>query len=294
MIGAGRLQGLVFVGTAILIAGISASTPPASAQTELIIATALIVVLGVPHGALDLVFARKLHRLRTPLGWAVFGAAYAALALAVVGVWSVAPMAFLVGFLLISAVHFSGDPAPGTSFVSRVVYGGAVIVLPTLLHADAVARLFTMLSGPDVGEAVTFWLRLAAGPWVAILMACAGVEACRSWQTGLELLAVGLLTVSAPPLIGFAAFFCAMHSGRHILRTLVFARPMKPLVVLGTGIVPMALVLAGSALGWWLLDGVSFDAKLVQFVFVGLAALTVPHMVLVERARLRNWNADHA
>jgi len=290
MIGVGRVQGLFFSATALLIAGASIIMPPASAQTELITATVLILVLGVPHGALDLVFARKLHRIHTSRGWAFFGAAYAALALAVVGVWSFAPSTFLVGFLLISAVHFSGDPAPGTRIVSRVVYGGAVIFLPTLLHASAVARLFTMLAGPEASEDVTSWLALGAGPWMAALMICAAVEAYRSWQTGLELLAVGLLCVFAPPLIGFAAFFCAMHSGRHILRTIVYARPMKPKVVVGTGIAPMAIVLAGSVLGWWLLDGRSFDTKLVQLMFVGLAALTVPHMALVERVRLKRWH----
>jgi Brp/Blh family beta-carotene 15,15'-monooxygenase len=287
-----RVQGLVFSVTAIAIAGASIVMPPPGAQTELIIATAMILVLGVPHGALDLIFARQLHRVRTPLGWAAFGAAYAAFGLAVVGVWSVAPVTFLVCFLLISAVHFSGDPAVGTRIVSRVAYGGAVIFLPTLLHADAVSRLFTLLSGPQASDAVTSWLSLAAAPWLAGLMVCAAFEARRSWQTGLELLAVGLLAVFAPPLIAFAIFFCAMHSGRHILRTIVYARPMKLWSVLGTGIIPMALVLAGSILGWLLLDGRAFDAKLVQLIFVGLAALTVPHMALVERVRLKSWRSD--
>ena len=292
MIGIGRVQGLAFSTIALVIASASVLMPPPSAETELIIAAALILILGVPHGALDLVFARKLHQIRTPWGWVVFGAAYAALALAVVGVWSVAPSIFLVGFLLISAVHFSADPAPGTRIVSRIFYGGAVIFLPALFHSSAVSQLFTMLSGPAASESVTFWLSLAAGPWLAALMVCAAFEAYRSWQTGLELLAVGLLCVSAPPLVGFSAFFCAMHSGRHILRTIMYAHPMKPLVVLGTGIAPMAIVLVGAVLGWRLLDGRSFDARVVQLVFVGLAALTVPHMALVERARLQNWQSD--
>jgi type IV secretion system protein VirD4 len=67
-------------------------------------------------------------------GWADFGVGYAALAAAVVGVWVAAPSLFLAGFLLISALHFSGDPDPRTGGFSRLIYGGAIIVVPALLH----------------------------------------------------------------------------------------------------------------------------------------------------------------
>ena len=59
--------------------------------------------------------------------------------------------------------------------------------------------------------------------------------------------------------------------------------------VAGAALLPMAGVLAGSALAWVFLRDTALDARVVQVVFVGLAALTVPHMVLVERVRLSGW-----
>jgi hypothetical protein len=38
--------------------------------------------------------------------------------------------------------------------------------------------------------------------------------------TAVELGAVGVLAIVAPPLIAFVVFFCGMHSARHILRSM--------------------------------------------------------------------------
>jgi Brp/Blh family beta-carotene 15,15'-monooxygenase len=285
-----RAQGLFFCALAIIVAGASAILIHVDPQTELVVAAVMILLLGVPHGALDMIFARKLHRINSLLGWACFSLVYGILAVAVVAVWSMAPAVFLIGFLLISAAHFSGDPAPGALVITRVIYGGAVIILPTLLHPEVVARLFAMLAGPEAADMLMPWLIQAALPWFVLLVLCSVIEARRSWQTGLELLAVGLLATLPPPLIGFTAFFCGMHSARHILRTVAYGRPMEPWMVLASGLVPMGIVLVGSAVGWLFLSQTSFDARLVQLVFVGLAALTVPHMALIERVRLSGWS----
>jgi hypothetical protein len=81
-----------------------------------------------------------------------------------------------------------------------------------------------------------------------------------------------------------------MHSPRHILRTAGYAADVPKRVLWAAGLVPMLLVLGLVAAVWSRFGNVPVDDRLVRIMFVGLAALTVPHMVLVERVRLSGWN----
>ena len=258
-------------------------------RIELIVVATLIGLLGLPHGALDTIFARQLYGIHTPIGWLRFAAIYILIAASVVGLWLLQPTCFLLGFLLISTLHFSGDPAAGTPWPARALYGGAIIVLPTLLHAAEVTRLFTFLVGTDAATLVTPYLALLAWPWLIGLALLAVLCLPRDWWTALEMGAVAILATLAPPLVSFVVFFCAMHSARHILRTIDYSDRPSISRILGAALLPMLGVLVASVVAWHFLAGTSLDARIIQLIFVGLAALTVPHMALVERVRLSGW-----
>jgi Brp/Blh family beta-carotene 15,15'-monooxygenase len=105
----------------------------------------------------------------------------------------------------------------------------------------------------------------------------------------LEIGATALLAVVAPPLVSFTLFFCGMHSARHILRTIDYSGRASTRVLLLAALLPMIGVLAFSAIAWHFLKETPLEARVVQIIFVGLAALTVPHMILVERVRISGW-----
>lgn len=284
-----RLHGILFC--ALTIAALAAS-PLLSVIDErlmLIGIAAAIFFLGVPHGALDTVFAKNIYRLDAPVKWLIFSAAYISLAAVVVMLWSYAPLLFLAGFLLISAFHFSGDPVIDMRFGARLLYGGAVVVLPAMLHAPDVAALFAQLAGAAVAEDVVSVLQIAAPLWLAANLLVVALVLRTDRLAACEILCVILLTVFAAPLIGFTVFFCGMHSPRHFLRTaLLVAQPPKNLL-LCSALLPMlacgcAVIVAASTMAY-----LPINDRLVQITFVGLAALTVPHMLLIERVRLRGW-----
>lgn len=273
-----RVQGCVFCLGALAAAGLSllGRLPPA---VELWAVAAAVVVFGVPHGALDPVLARARAQW-TAARWAGFWLGYAALATMVVAVWAGAPALFLAGFLLVSAAHFAGDPAAGAPWPVRVLHGGAPLVLPAFMHGAEVQGLFALLAGPGAAAAAIAVLAPLTGPWLVTCLCVAVVRGRADPWGSCELLCLALLATVAPPLVGFAVFFCLGHSARHVLRTAEGVGAPVSRILLQTA-APMALVVGGGAAAWLLLGDVPVDARVVQVVFVGLASLTVPHMLVV-------------
>ena len=64
---------------------------------------------------------------------------------------------------------------------------------------------------------------------------------------------------------------------------------LLPGLLLAASLAPMVGVLIIAAAAWHSLRGLPLDARIIQIVFVGLAALTLPHIVLVDRVRLSGW-----
>ena len=294
-----RLQGGLFsalalaLGFAFALALATAGPNGASlAPThELWMAGVLIAVLGLPHGALDVVFARKLLGVDGLLGWAAFSVVYVGLAAVVVAVWAVAPMLFLCGFLLGSALHFGGDLPARTSWVTRALYGGVIIVLPALMHGPELQGLLGMVAGPASAAVVGPVLAQMALPWLGATVVAGVLLARTSRLAALELTALAAVAVAAPPLLSFTVYFCAMHGPRHILRTLGSFPPADRRRTLAMALWPtlavflvLTALVAMAALGWQSI-GSSAQTWVMQVVFVGLAALTLPHMVLLDRAR---------
>ncbi|WP_373058369.1 Brp/Blh family beta-carotene 15,15'-dioxygenase [Gemmatimonas sp.] len=289
-----RAQGLTFCALSAVVALSALLSPPLEERVELALISGLILTLGVPHGALDTIFARQVYRLRSPGAWLSAALLYAVLAALVVGVWWISPVVFLAGFLLVSIAHFSGDLASGVSTLTRVLYAGAVIVLPCLRFEADVARQFGFLAGPGSGVSLAAALSVLAWPWLACSLAAAAFALRRNTMAGAELLAVILLAVFASPLVGFAVFFCGMHSARHVIRTYHYANRSSLRLLLTAALVPMLLVVLAAITGWVFLDHSAPSRGVAQFLFIGLAALTVPHMLLVERVRLSGWRLGAA
>jgi Brp/Blh family beta-carotene 15,15'-monooxygenase len=284
-----RSQGAAFSAVAWLLLVVSLWLPRLDAQLQLALLSPVILLLGVPHGALDIVFVRQLMGVRSAAGWSLFTVVYVTAAASVVVLWWLAPGFFLAAFLLVSVLHFSGDPEGETPALFRMLYGGAVIFCPITLHSAEVSQLFASLAGAPAAQAIVAALQWAAWPWVAAIGLAAIAGAKRELARSIELVSVTALLTFAPPLIGFALFFCGMHSARHVLRTRDYSSAGTLRHLLRIAAWPMLATVAGVFIALWLFDGKPIDMRLVQLLFVGLAALTVPHMIVVERVRFTGW-----
>lgn len=284
-----RIQGVLFGVISIICLLASLFLPALDKQTELILVAALIIILGVPHGALDTLFARELYGVNSATAWIKFSVIYLMMAALVVVLWYMAPLLFLIGFIGISIAHFSGDPDGETGWFIRLIYGGAIIFIPVLKHPQEIADVFTLLVGEKSSLALMPWMSGLASPWLLALSGVVLYLIVKKSPLSFEFLCLGLIAYFVSPLISFTIFFCGMHSARHIIRTAAFAKYSQPVLLLGAMLLPMLGVLVMSVASWYMLKNQSLDGRVVQIVFVGLAALTVPHMALVEQVRVKGW-----
>lgn len=284
-----RIQGVIFSLAALLLAAAALIFQRPDIQTELIGFAVLTMLLGVPHGALDPIFAHQLYGVKGYIGWARFALVYVATAALLLVLWLIAPTLFLVIFLIASVAHFSGDLPADTPLLSRLLYGGAIIILPTILHAAEVTRLFGFLISAGAASSLVAALGLMAWPWLVGLVIAAILRVRTDRLTALEIISVSALAAAAPPLLAFTVFFCGMHSARHILRTQQYAGRASAWHLIGWSVLPMLAVCVAFAAAWYQLKDAPFDSQVVQMVFVTLAILTGPHMVLIEQVRLAGW-----
>lgn len=280
-----KIQGIGFCALAFLFTLIVSVTNLFSGSTEVIFLAIMITTLGLPHGALDTLFAKNRFQLNSAKKWTLFIVSYLAIAAFVLQVWILLPILFLVTFLIVSVFHFSADPTSSLHFLNRILYGGSIVFLPTLFHADEVFRLFSFLVPADHARPLVETMQLIASPWMVGLLAACYYELKKDWLTALEMFSVALIASIASPLAAFTVFFCGMHSARHILKMSELSGPFTVSTLRkffkATALPTLAVGLVGLVV-WYFPTNNSFDARIIQIVFVGLAALTVPHMVLLD------------
>lgn len=282
-----KSQGICFSILAIGIVIISIFWQPTDSLTYLIILAIIIFFLGVPHGALDPIFAKKLLPVQTWQSWSYFVLLYSLLGLVMVIFWVFSPLLFMITFLCLSVLHFSRDLENTAPKIIKLLYGGAVIVLPTLLHYDVMVNLFTLILNQNDGLLIVNLLHTIALPYLILIILSITFEAFRNIFQAMELLAVSLLAIVAQPLISFTIFFCGMHSVRHVLRTQSYSQLSWKKIFL-TSLLPMLGVVFISLLCWIFLPESPDYSRILQLIFVGLACLTVPHMLLVDRVKHPN------
>lgn len=260
-----------------------------STEIELAVLLVAVVMLGLPHGALDPWIARQAGIFRRWPGWVAFNLSYLVLAMLMLLLWWLMPVTALALFLALSVWHFSGDWSTTLPWPARLVTSSGLIVLPSFFHPESVVAIFAALSG---GQSLVIADGLAAaGPLVLAGMFAAMAVAAwqRHWSTTLEVGAIALLAALASPLVFFVLYFCLLHSPRHMGHELrVAGRPFRRRLLAIATVYTAATLVIGAVLAWLLWPFVAGSDLILKLVFIGLAALTVPHMALI---LYRRWPA---
>ena len=243
---------------------------------------AAIVLLGVPHGALDGEIARPLLRPRWGRAWFVlFALPYLSLVAAVLIAWRLAPLATLAGFLAASVWHFGLEDA-GPHPLAAAVRGGLPIAAPVLFQPLATAHVFGTVALAGLAQP-PLWLAVAAQVWaVAALAWAAECVWRRRWQALGEPLLLVLLFAALPPLVAFACYFVGVHAPRHMAGLVGDRRAPRVRsfrAAIGRSLPLTAMTVAIGAALWPWFPGPPAD-RLLALTLQLLAALTLPHMLL--------------
>jgi len=270
--------------------------PSIPLATQLTLLAAAVVVFGLPHGALDLNLVRgATQKSRAPLAAVII--LYLAAAAAVLALWIITPVWALAAFLAIAVIHFGlGDtedlqgPQRATEVVAR---GGFAGIAPMAFHPSATRELFALLVGPQSMTTLDSVLGFVVTPAVWIWGIC--LAAALLWRLLLrrpgcfincaELLFTAGLFAVFRPLAAFLFYFCFVHSVRHITDLgasrfpecgrrafLWLLRESLPFTVATSALAAIVcFVFARYS---------AYDETMIRAIFLGLSALTVPHMIL--------------
>jgi len=272
--------------------------------TQFVVVIFSLAILGLSHGGLDHLVAKKLwmssankhaNIISVRQFIAIFLLGYVLLAALVVVMWWQWPVVSLLVFLVVSAFHFGDDMRLmriNSSGIFASALGSIVIVLPWTFHPHDVALIFAWLTDTKSVEWTTKRLQLAQV--ISLLLIVVGAFiVIRSRQKTvidyIEWLAIVTLFIFAPPLVAFAIFFSFLHANQHMLSLAQYFYPSaKPSDaywrVFKLSLPLTSIAILAAAIAWFFTPlGHATDPteSVAQLIFIGLAALTMPHMLLV-------------
>ena len=248
----------------------------------------IITLFGLPHGALDPLIAQQIGLSHTRTEAFIFTTVYLAISVFVVLIWLWLPALSLGVFLFISAWHFAGDWSKSLNTPLCLSAGALLLLMPIGFQTEAVYSIFEQLSGQTGGSLAA---SLALPTWfltIAMIILVGGALWKQQWQSALEFISLFLSAYFTPPLLYFTLYFCLLHSPRHLSQLFIAAPTTEHSRMLRMMLIyTLATLVLLGGLGWYWAT-LPTSTLILRLIFIGLAAVTVPHMLLIGAAYLKN------
>ncbi len=259
-----------------------------------------IVLVGIPHGALDhLVEEKSLVGQRKTFSMVRFLVRYIAIILAYAVLWFITPALSLLVFLLISAWHFGESdmqPAPrhGLWKVAQMLLGSLVLFFILMREpaytGDLIARITTgsMLAANIWQWAASHAAFVYGALSAALLLAGFSAERAqpRRWQLSKWVYFSLVLGVAyfLPLLPAFALYFGGWHALNTFGHISGFLDHEKSLWSLWKSSMPFTLLsvifLAAIGLIW---SGLFSHIDPLPILFIFIAVITLPHLLVMQK-----------
>jgi len=260
----------------------------------------LILSIGISHGSLDNVKGRKLFQILEIKNFSIFYFAYVLTALVIIVLWILIPYISLIIFLMVASYHFGKEDTQfliiENTYKNQLLFflkGSLIVFAPMYFHFDETISIFRLL----LIENETFYNFLDLIESKKILLYCIILSTLaniilflknfelKKFTIFLDYFSIIIINYYFSPFVAFTIYFCFLHSVRHSISLMseldesdlsngfkIFVKKALPLTII-TAIF--------CVIGIYLLNNTyNFDSAILKIIFIGLASLTFPHILL--------------
>ena len=260
----------------------------------LFVCLVLVASIGISHGALDNMKGAQLLKIFDMKSMLTFYVGYSAISVLVICVWLLSSTFLLFLFLLVASYHFGKEDSEFL-FQSKKFYldilfflkGLVIISAPLLFQYTDTIKIFNTIGMNTDLFIFRDYSFIISCFFISIISSIAIVLIARNLYASIliiDLFAIVILNYFLHPLFAFTLYFCFLHSVRHSITLMqdldkdlsksikIFIRKSLPLTIVTASIFVVAFV--------FLMSEYDINSSINKVIFVGLAALTFPHIIL--------------
>ena len=250
---------------------------------------------GVAHGSLDYEVSKKIGLIKENYQRNLFFITYILLAISFSIFWFFFPHISLLIFLIFSVFHFGSSDHiffldKKIKFAEIILRGSIPIIIPVIFHKEDVFEIFRLLFIENlflenifpIFYYYNFLLVLLFFSILFFLLTENKITIQKKLIFLTEIFFMVFCFILFEPLISFSLYFCFLHSIRHLINEKENLKFSFNKVIAKT--LPLTFVTIISLLFIYLFIE-NYEYKFISILFISLASLTVPHMVLVFLSR---------
>ncbi len=259
----------------------------------LILSLFLILSLGISHGALDHVKGKKLLRILNYKSIIVFYIFYILIGFIIILLWLLFPKILLFVFLIVASFHFGKEDSEFIKYKTNqdLIYffkGSLVVTAPLLFHKNETLEIFANLNF-DISQNLLIsneflYLFILISFFSNILISFNKQIDIKSLLI-MDFISILLLNYFLSPILAFTVYFCFLHSIRHSfklsneLNRINFIKGFKEFIIKAMPLTILTGILFLMSL-LYLKNYYLLDSAISKVIFIGLASLTFPHILL--------------
>ena len=253
----------------------------------------LILSLGISHGALDHIKGKKLLKILNYKSTSTFYIFYIFIVASVIILWLLFPKILLLFFLIVASFHFGKEDSEFIDSKSNLdlIYffkGSLVITAPLLFHKNETLNIFDNLNF-DISQSSfisnEFLYLFIAISLVANIIISLNKQMDIKSLLLMDFISILLLNYFLNPILAFTVYFCFLHSIRHSfklsneLNKKNFIKGFKEFLIKAMPLTILTAILFLISL-FFLNNYYFLDNAISKVIFIGLASLTFPHILL--------------